>query len=117
MKSETIYTNKVPSNWTSIEYVIEAFSTVLKHYENEVSKKEIVEWGFICHTADKYGFYIRNVFNKFRGYYKHYVSEVALRVPIGLYAKTKQYIQWKIKFLKTEIKSLNNLLKQGYTHI
>ena len=117
MKSETIYTNKVPSNWTSIEYVIEAFSTVLKHYENEVQNKEISEYGFICYTAEDYGFYIRNVFNKFRGYYKHYVSEVALRVPICLGVRTKQYLQWKIKFLKTEIKSLTNLLKQGYTHI
>ena len=123
-----------------IKKVIELFEKALPVYEKALSKKTIslkklVELGIhkgICALFywEPKPFRIALSTFSIRGYYKNYLTGNYLYItPEDIFdrnpystrlTKKKEYhesLEFRRDFLRTEIKELNKLIKQGYTHI
>ena len=69
---------------------------------------------FLCLNSNNNEF--KDLFKHKNGtYYINYVGFSALDCPYKVY--TEKCKQWKIRFMKKEIKELTTLLKKGYTDI
>ncbi len=123
-----------------IKKVIELFEKALSVYEKALSNKTLsyatieeskLNWG-ICHIIKNvldYKFNCDYLFS-FSGYYKNYLraDNFIFKIPhdtrwihgLSYVKETTIYhesLKFRRDFLKTEIKELNKLIKQGYTHI
>jgi len=98
-----------------ITLVIDAFSKVLKDYEKAYKNNLDIQEYICLHAKEKYNVILHSLFFP-NGYYKNYVNTIALNIPKNIISDN-DILKFKISFLKTEIKELTKLQKQGYTHI
>jgi uncharacterized membrane protein YjjP (DUF1212 family) len=95
-----------------IKKTIEVFEKILKEVQNNNSF-------FICHEAKRlYGKVVAKKLQQLfssSGYYRNYMVGIILRT--RCVCGSIEFGDFKRNFLKTEIKELTALLKQGYTDI
>ena len=113
---------------TKIKDVIKAFKKLLVEYEKIPKDCDVIylhsnSFGLgLCFKYEELfgdNFLYKNVFKK-NGYYKCFLKNGNLFPTAYNFQNSKVYskaILPRIRFLKTEIKDLNKLLKKGYTHI
>lgn len=99
------------------QQLIPQYETILltKNYDlNDISNKHFANG--ICRAAIwKSDHSLGNVFDRYKGYYKNYIDIYGYL--IGSSAGTMEGIRFRFKFIKSEVKELKKLLKQGYTHV
>lgn len=111
-----------------IEKVIEIFEKCIPYYQKAVDEKwsynklkeKSMQFGLCNFVAYKLN---TNIVNAFKEHYKFYIiDDYLVKSPwrFQLYGK-KNLIKFtilpRLNFLKTEVKRLKRLQKQGYTHI
>ncbi len=95
-----------------ITQLIEIFEKLLPIYKRGLVKKDhSLRYGLCAAYNYNFNDFILycTVFSD-RGYYKNYLNSYGSLFPNG-------EIQPRIDFMKSEIKNLKKLLKEGYTHV
>lgn len=95
-----------------IKQLIEIFERLLPIYEKGLIQEDYsLRHGLCCAYFENFNDHILydTVFTD-TGYYKNYLNSSESLFPNG-------EIQPRIDFMKSEIKNLKKLLKEGYTHV
>lgn len=110
-----------------IKKLIEAFELAIPTYQKCVDEKwninklvnEHLHWGLCYYFEIKLNISIRNLFGD---YYQHYITYYGylFEDPQPQYSTIENInkcIKPRLEFMKSEVKDLKRLLKQGYTHV
>ena len=105
-----------------IKKLIEDFELAIPTYQRCVdekwNKEKIIKHNIhlgICHYL--YCIYDVNIVESLTCYYKNYMKSYYLFKVYVQYNSIAKCIKPRLDFMKSEVKDLKRLLKQGYTHV